>query len=445
MAKNSLKRLALAGVVALGASTVSFAQDSGALLNLLARKGIITDQEAEDLRAELTSEFAANTSAGKLDMSSSLTKLRIAGDLRVRYQYDNEEANPAGVNGNMDRSRYRYRFRLATTASLGAKWTAGLRLESNTGATSANNDFGSATDNFSKSTDAVQIGRVFLQYNDGGWFGSDTVDLRLGKFAHKFLNPGVNGFWIDSDINFEGAAQELVYSNLIADSWSLALRAGEFILNSNSTAGDPANDPSLLYILQAEFANKQWKIAPTFVGFAAPSAHDRTANTPALQANDAAVYTDLATFLVPLEYTTTVGEKPFAVYAAYGVNFEGESRARRLAQTSNVDDDVTLGNLGARYGAIKIARDYQLTAEYRFLGNGSFTSILPDSDFNGGYLNGEGVILSGSYNLTDAINATLTYFNSFNIEATRAGGGSTSRGNGFGKAQVLQVDLSAKF
>jgi hypothetical protein len=445
MATFSLKWLALAGGLALGASTAALAQDSGALLNLLTKKGIITDQEAEDLRAELTSEFAANTSAGKLDMSSSLTKFRIAGDLRVRYQYDNEESNPAGAAGNMDRSRYRYRFRLATTASLGAKWTAGLRLESNAGATSTNNDFGSGTDNFSKSTDGVNVGQVFLQYNDAGLLGADAVDFRIGKFAHKFLVPGVNGFWIDSDVNFEGAAEELIYNNLIANSWGVSLRAGQFILNSNSTAGAAANDPSLLLIFQAELANKRWKIAPTFVTFAAPSAHDASANTPALQANDTAVYTDLATVMVPLEYTTTLGDKAFAVYATYGINLEGDARARRLAQTSNVDDDATLGNLGLRYGAVRLAKDYQLTAEYRFVGNGSFTSILLDSDFNGGYLNGEGVILSGSYNITDAINATVTYFNSFNIEPNRAAGGSTNRGNGFGKAQVLQVDLSAKF
>jgi hypothetical protein len=443
MAKNSLKWLALAGVVALGASTVSFAQDSGALLNLLAKKGIITDQEAEDLRAELTSEFAANTSAGKLDMSSSLTKFKIAGDLRVRYQYDNEQANPAGAANNQDRSRYRYRFRLATTASLGAKWTAGLRLESEAGATSTNSNFANGTDNFSKTSDNVYVGQVFIQYNDSNVIGADAFDFRLGKFGHKFFTPGVNGFWIDSDVNFEGAAQELVYNNLIANSWGLSLRAGEFMLNSNSTAGNAVNDPSFLFIAQAELANKQWKIAPTFAAFAAPSAHDAGLTTAQL-ANDTTVYTDLATFLVPVEYTTTLGEKPFAVYATYGVNLQGEDRARRLAQTNTVDDDATLGNFGVRYGATKIAKDYQLTAEYRFVGNGSYSSLLLDSDFNGGLLNGEGLILSGSYNITDAINTTVTYFNSFNIEATRPAGGA-NRGNGFGQAQVLQIDLSAKF
>jgi len=43
---------------------VARAQDAGALLDLLVRKKIITDQEAEEVRADLKKE-AATTSAGK--------------------------------------------------------------------------------------------------------------------------------------------------------------------------------------------------------------------------------------------------------------------------------------------------------------------------------------------------------------------------------------------
>lgn len=445
MATTRFKWLALLGSALLGAASAAFAQDSGPLLDLLVKKGIVNDQEAENLRAELVKDFAANTSAGKLDLSSSITKFRIAGDLRVRYQYDNEQANPAGAANNMDRSRYRYRFRLGTLANLGAKWSAGLRFESNAGATSTNNDFGSGTDNFSKSTDAVNVGQVYLQFNDNRFLGADAVDFRIGKFAHKFFNPGVNGFWIDSDINFEGLSEEFVFNNLIGSGLGLSLRAGQFMLNANSTAGATANDPSTLFIVQAELGNKMLKIAPTFVALAAPSSHDAAANTPALQANETAIYTDLATILLPVEFTTSLGEKPFSVYATYGFNFNGEDRARRLAQTNTVDDDSMMANAGVRYGASKLAKDYQITAEYRYVGNGSYSSLLLDSDFNGGFLNASGVIVSASYNFTDSINTTVTYFNSFNIEATRPAGGSTNRGNGFGKAQVLQVDLSAKF
>jgi polyhydroxyalkanoate synthesis regulator phasin len=457
MLKNSLKTLALLGSLAIGAGTVAHAQDSGALIDALVKKGILNDQEAEEIRADLSRDFATQSSAGKLDISSSVTKLKISGDARVRYQNDNEQANPAGAAGDKDRNRYRYRIRFGVLADLGAKWSAGFRIETASGATSTNADLGGGTDNFDKTGDVVYFGQAFINYKDTDILGADAVDLRFGKLPHKFFNPGVNGFWIDSDINFEGLAQELVYSDVGLKDSTLSLRAGEFVLNNNAanagvTSGATVNntvEPSMLLMAQAEYATKTWKAAPTIVAFAAPSAHDRSANTPAAQASDTAVYTDLATFLLPFEYTFNVGSKPLAVYATYGHNFQGDERAYRLAsavtpvQKAAVDPDSEIYNFGVRYGENKFAGDYQLTAEYRHIGNGSYSSLLLDSDFNGGLLNGEGFILSGAYSWTPAITSTVTYFNSFNIEENRPAG--ASRGNGFGEAHVLQVDLSAKF
>ncbi len=51
------------------------AQDPGALLDLLVRKKLITDQEAEEVRAELTKE-AATTSGGKWKLSSPITEIK---------------------------------------------------------------------------------------------------------------------------------------------------------------------------------------------------------------------------------------------------------------------------------------------------------------------------------------------------------------------------------
>src|SRR6266550_7757678 len=62
------------------------AQDAGALLDLLVRKKLINDQEAEEVRAELTKE-AATTSGGKWKLSSPITELELYGDVRVRYEY----------------------------------------------------------------------------------------------------------------------------------------------------------------------------------------------------------------------------------------------------------------------------------------------------------------------------------------------------------------------
>lgn len=447
MAKNSLKWLALFGGLAVGAASMAQAQDSGPLIDTLVKKGILTDQEGEDLRVELLKDFGT-TSPGKFELSSNITKLKVYGDARIRYQYDNEINNGATLNSN-DRGRFRYRVRFGATADLGPKWTTGFRFETAGGATSTNADFGN---NFAKAGSAYStgdasayFGQAFITYKDSDILGAESLQADFGKFSHKFFNPGINGFWIDSDINFEGFAQELVYGNVFGSGSKLSLRSGQFILNNNSSSSaDSAVAPSFLHIDQAELNVGSFTVAPTVVFYGAPSDHDLANNTPILQQNDSSNYTDLITALLPLEYKFKIGSVPSSVYATYGYNFKGESRARRLTNNPAVDDDATMYNVGIKYGNPKNAGEFGLTAEYRYVGNGSYTSLLLDSDFNGGRLNGKGFILSGTYNWTSAVSTTISYFNAFNIDETLATN-QNSNGQGFGSADVLQIDLSAKF
>jgi len=62
------------------------AQDAGALLDLLVKKRLISDQEAEEVRSELVKE-SASTSAGKWKLSAPITELELYGDVRLRYEY----------------------------------------------------------------------------------------------------------------------------------------------------------------------------------------------------------------------------------------------------------------------------------------------------------------------------------------------------------------------
>jgi hypothetical protein len=84
-----MKKLTLAAVAvcfALG-GTAARAQDAGALLDLLVKKRLITDQEAEEVRTELVKE-SAETSAGKWKLSTPITEIELYGDVRLRYNYD---------------------------------------------------------------------------------------------------------------------------------------------------------------------------------------------------------------------------------------------------------------------------------------------------------------------------------------------------------------------
>src|SRR5882672_3518662 len=115
--KSSL--LALLGGAALFLSPV-LAQDSGALIDLLVKKGIVTDQEAENLRSDIVRDFANNPSAGKLDLTSTDVSFKHSGDLRMRYEYNDqvpELASGASLLRN-ETSRQRFRFRFNGDAIL---------------------------------------------------------------------------------------------------------------------------------------------------------------------------------------------------------------------------------------------------------------------------------------------------------------------------------------
>jgi hypothetical protein len=466
MATFSLKWLALVGGLALGASTLSHAQDSGALIDLLTRKGIINDQEAEDLRAELTKEFAMNSPAGKLDIASRVQRFTLTGDVRIRYQYDNEVANnfnaPASTGKNNDRSRYRYRFRFGPTVQFSNNWIAGFRLETAAGSTSTNDDFGaSGSQNFAKDGNTPFVGQAWIEYAATNKFGFDRFNVRVGKHAHPFFSPGVNGFWIDTDINPEGFSEEVVLNSVLGG--NLAVRGGQYILSNNSRTTDRnggfLNDPSVLWMGQLEyfdtyiFENNPYglRVAPAFVAFTGPEVTGTTLN----QADTSATtnYDNLLTVLVPVEYTIKAAGRPLSFYATYGLNLKGGARSNYLYSANptannepilntaagNPSSYNQMGNAGIRFGGARNPGDWQITAEYRYVEPGAYTAILLDSDFNAGRTNGSGTIFSGVYTLTEAISTTVTWFHAENIDKNSSGS------VGFHRADVVQVDLSAKF
>jgi hypothetical protein len=82
MRKLSLSLLVATGAVLLGTGSL-MAQDNSALVDLLLRKGVLTDQEAEDLRADLAKEnSAAMVSTSKIP---NLSKLIFSGRFQAQF------------------------------------------------------------------------------------------------------------------------------------------------------------------------------------------------------------------------------------------------------------------------------------------------------------------------------------------------------------------------
>jgi Putative porin len=192
------------------------AQDAGALLDLLVKKKLISDQEAEEVRAELTKQVS-ETSGGKWKLSTPITEIELYGDIRLRYQYNGGQTtdnSPLGahVNGTaghddwQERERERYRIRLGLRGTLADDWFFGIRLETNTNSRSTNVTFGDEASGgpFAKNSDSINVGQAYLGYK-----GFHDVTLTGGKMPNPLVNTPM--VW-DPDINPEGLAEQWKHS-----------------------------------------------------------------------------------------------------------------------------------------------------------------------------------------------------------------------------------------
>jgi len=101
MAKLRLKLFALLGGALFAASSV-FAQDSGPLIDLLVKKGMLNSQEAEELRAELLKDSSAGI-VSTISGGKSTVGLSLSGRLQIQYvglgaQIDGAAANPVSTS-----------------------------------------------------------------------------------------------------------------------------------------------------------------------------------------------------------------------------------------------------------------------------------------------------------------------------------------------------------
>jgi phosphate-selective porin len=127
MLTSKFTRLALLGAALFSASQ-AFAQDSGPLLDALVRKGILNDQEAEEMRADLIRDN--NTIPAKAIAGGKSTD-RISVGMRMQIQYANLDTNIDGVAvGPVATSHFFLRrMYLSLKAGIGGNWGANMTYD----------------------------------------------------------------------------------------------------------------------------------------------------------------------------------------------------------------------------------------------------------------------------------------------------------------------------
>lgn len=492
----NLKSLKLAAALGLMTSAAATAQDAGALVDALVRKGVLTDQEAEEIRADMTRDFAT-TSAGKINLSSSLTELKLYGDLRLRYQYDNKDlqANPAGVGvdnpdedrsptGNQ-RSRWRFRLRLNADFRLTENFYGGVELQTSANSDSANQTYEDGFDDY-----GIFISKAYLGWNPNNW-----LNITAGKFGNPFYTTDM--VW-DADINPTGLAEviafhkmdfgheEAIESGFSKDGktvaaptyvreepkWELSLVAGQFIFDDNlEGAGGTDNDSTTdAYLFQTQLigaykfnTNTKVTFAPAWFTYVNGSLSGLDNENPFQDSAFVSGATrNLNVLLLPGDVSFKLGELKTKFYWDFAYNFEGRKRTEDIydmvslrnpaldpddfdTQHTNQDDYAFL--VGIQLGENKKKGDWSILANWRQTGIGAVDPNLVDSDFALSELNTRGAKLGLAYNFTDFCVGVVTYMHAWNLRDHLVGGEATG-GNAIADSnaiQVLQVDLNLKF
>ena len=233
--KQKHKLAMFAGAAALAALAPQVqAQSSDALIDKLVDKGILTVDEAKDLRDQADNDFKTALQA-KTGMPDWVTSLKIGGDFRGRV----DQLNTMDTSHYTDRMRFRYRLRFGIVANMLDGLEAGFRLASGDYAQGSSNQGNPLSANSTMQNNGTKKG-LWIDTAYGKWTAVNNGDWLVAATIGKMDNPfQFTPMVFDPDYTPEGGVVTGTYT--ITDIHSVAFAGGAFVLDEESgSTQDPA-------------------------------------------------------------------------------------------------------------------------------------------------------------------------------------------------------------
>ena len=394
-----------AGIFVTGlAATNTHAQSSDALINKLVDKGILSAQEAKELREEVDKGFS-KAYAAKSGMPDWVKSLKFNGDFRGRFDgifedsgnYGPAAAPAANAYANHDRYRLRYRLRFGATVVMSDHFEVGLRLGSGEPTSTANlangtiANFGgsSFSANTTLNNDASRK-FIFIDLAYARWTPAPWVQAEIGKMASAFW---ITDMILDPDYNPEGAQEKFSFN--LNDKNKLSFTAGQFAIAENfSASGTVNNNDTFLFVNQLDWAAK-WtprissRLAVAMYNFKnqgdIPGALETFINqngTPAVGAGAQPFNPVIARAEVTYQLASFpgfTGEFPISVGGEYANN-PAASPDAFAGKTYNGRGNEAY-NFGVQFGSSKAKGNWQVAYNYKNIEPASVWHGLNDDDF----------------------------------------------------------------
>jgi hypothetical protein len=439
---------------------------------LLVRKGIITEQELKEVRAEVDADInRAINRQNKTKVAGWVDEMKWSSDFRLRAEYfDNEDQS-----STIDRWRFRYRLRLGLETKLKEWATVGVRIASGgEDPVSTNQSF---QDTFSRKEFRIDL--AYVTFTPPGW---KWLSVSGGKIKNPVWQTSLSSpMQYDGDVTPEGISEQLVFKFGADDRHKLFMNFGQFVLDEVS--GD-SNDPFMLEfqggaefkfgsdpkkpvvkatvaggysmteslgLLAVATADQPGATNIAAVASGAQTTSPNRGNATALGANGARTHLDDFEVLTARgELVWTVCEKPFlgtpcvvTLSGEYMTNLKNTYETLTGAESA-VEPDQTEGYSGQiAFGGSKKKGEWQAAYQYKYVEADATWDAVTDSDWGLGGTDRKGHVIKFAYNLQEWWQLGATGFITEKI-STR-GGSHRTRGLAGDELFRLQLDTVVKF
>jgi hypothetical protein len=417
------------------------AQENDALLDALVKKGVLSDQEAEDIRADQEKSYSS-TAMSKINLSSSIKSITFYGDLRLRYEL-RDATTPGGTATNasgllahgdsQDMNRWRYRLRFGVKGDLYDNFFYGIRLATNPNYDrSGNVTFGhsDAAGPFGKDQSLLSIDQVFL-----GWKPTSDITLTGGQMPNPLYTT--NLVW-DDNLNPAGASEQWDHS--FSNGLETFATAGQYVYQAangngitNSLGGTQNFPNTFMFAEQIGFKYKfdddsAFKMAATIYTYSGTSATSGATSVAGLYStsplalaapnNSPSYFTgpfvgaadaptsnvsginNLAVLEVPMEYDFKAWNIPMRFFSDFAYNLEASQRsdaargAIESAEASNFAGSTSTGNVG-----ITLNNTNPTTTGMTAGNVTANNALLHSPTFNGVMSSGQGFLDQAAYQI----------------------------------------------
>lgn len=419
------------------------------LLHLLQQKGLISAQEAEQVRVEAArratqsaEEFARQS---RLHFNRWIERVDLYGDARLRFESRGGEGGDRPEGDHLERNRWRYRLRLGTRWEFGDHLRAGLRVETGPGGRSSNVTFGDDAGPSGKVSDRLFLGLLYLNWTPYEW-----LSVTAGRQENPLKTTSL--VW-DSDLTPEGLSE--TFRRKIGR-FDLFATFGQFVYDDASQDnpfGSVSWSNAFLFVNQL---GARFNVSPDLSLQIAPALHVYSGEGDSFRgpfvgttaANSAGI-NDLLVLEVPAEVKFKLGTLPVRIFGDFGANLHGEDRAR-AAGVPQFDTEVYAWQAGAELGSAKQKGGWSFRAFYQASDLFALDPNLVDSDLFDSRLNLQGFAVQGVYALTDFVQLTLSYALADRNNKALPTGAVGHLGGAGGTAflenyQLFQADLNFKF